>query len=570
MYVLGINPTTAGTGTHDPSAAVFEDGELLFGAEEERFTREKHAERTFPESAIRASLEFCDIGLTDVETVSVAWQPRQMARTDIRLALRRPTLPSAYRIVQSLRNYRTARTRLENHLARIETPVPPIRTHVHHRCHAASAFYPSGFEKALVVTLDGRGERDATVVWRGDSDGLERLRTYSFPNSLGAFYSTVTAYLGYRPNNGEGKIMGLAPYGRRNQEIEHKLRQLVETGVDYDVTALEFHTDGAVGKLESLFDRPRRSTGGAFTDWEKDLAHVTQRLLEETVVDIVRTYCQDQQLSKVALAGGVALNCKMNKRVMELEEVERTFIQPVAHDAGGAVGAGWLEFDAGSVDPMSTVAWGPAYSTADAVRMLDTCKIPYSEPEDIYREVASRLADGELIGWMQGRLEMGPRALGNRSILADPRSTESRDRVNELVKHRERWRPFAPSMLETAAEEYLVDAEPAPYMIKTFDVVEHKREEIAAVLHPGDGTTRPQTVTERQNPRYHALISAFEDLTGVPVVLNTSFNDNGEPIVATPAEAVRDFFSMGLDTLVIEDLLVEKPVGSRVTVRAVN
>jgi carbamoyltransferase len=558
MYVLGINPTTDGTGTHDPSVVIIEDGDLVFGAEEERFSRDKHARRTFPGSAVRAGLEFCGIELADIDVVSVAWQPREMAKYNLRLALGQEPLRMAYSVVENLKDYQVSLPKIENALAEIGTPVPPIRTHVHHRCHAASAFYPSGFDEALVLTLDGRGERDATVVWRGNGDGLERVRTYEFPNSLGAFFSTVTAYLGYRPNNGEGKVMGLAPYGSRNQEIESRFRELIDTGVDYDVSALDFYGGGAVGKLESLFDRPRRSTRGEFIDWEKDLAHVAQHLLEETVVDIVRTYCRREDTGTVALAGGVALNCKVNKRVSKLDAVDDLFIQPVAHDAGGAIGAGILETDSRDIDEMTTVYWGPEFATSEVTDALEQYKIAYHEPENLEAEIAERIARGELVGWMQGRLEMGPRALGNRSILADPRSVASRERVNEFVKHREQWRPFAPSMLEEAADEYLHDARPAPYMIRTFDVRAEKREEIAAVLHPGDGTTRPQTVREDQNPRYCRLLREFEELTGVPVLLNTSFNDSGEPIVTTPVEAIRDFFSMGLDALAVEDVVLEK------------
>lgn len=559
MYVLGINPTTEGTGTHDPSAVILDDGALAFGAEEERFSRDKHARETFPARAIRAGLDYCDLELADIDRVAVAWQPREKAKYDLRLAVENSPLHSAYQVVQNLKDYKVAPAKIENGLAEIGTPVPPVEYRVHHRCHAASAFYPSGLDEALVVTLDGRGERDATVVWKADADGLERLRTYEFPNSLGGFYSAVTVYLGYRANNGEGKVMGLAPYGTRNQEIEDRLRTLIDTGVDYDVSALNFHTGEAVGTLESLFDRPRRSTRREFTDWEQDFARVAQELLEETVADIVETHCRTHDLDAVGLAGGVALNCKMNKRIMELDDVDEIFVQPVAHDAGGALGAALLESGGEGIGEMSTVYWGSDYSMAEITDTLSTCKIGYAEPDDLEREVATRLADGELVGWFQGRLEMGPRALGHRSILADPRTADSRDRVNEFVKHREEWRPFAPSMLEDAVEDYLVDGEPAPYMIKTFDVVPEKKDEIAAVLHPADDTTRPQTVREEQNSRYYTLLREFEDITGVPVVLNTSFNDSGEPIVNTPVEAIRDFFSMGLDALVIEDVLLEKP-----------
>jgi carbamoyltransferase len=393
---------------------------------------------------------------------------------------------------------------------------------------------------------------------------MRKVRTYEFPNSWGFLYAAVTKYLGFRPWNGEGKVMGLAPYGSRNRDIESRLRDVIDTGVDYDVTDLVNGTvRDAVAELERLFDRPRRSDAESFTDWEKDLAYTVQMLLEETVTQIVATYCRRLDVENVALAGGVALNCKMNKRVMEVDIVDGTFVQPVAADSGSAIGAGMLEYSPREIEPMSTVYWGPEYDTDAVEAELRKNKIEFTEPDDVAGAVAERVADGALAGWFQGRMEMGPRALGNRSIVADPRTAESLDRINRYVKHREEWRPFAPSILEDAMGDFVVDPAPAPYMIKTFDVREGARDRIPAVLHAGDGTTRPQSVRRDQNPRYYDLIDAFAELTGVPAVLNTSFNDHGEPIVNRPAEAIKDFFGMGLDVVALGDVLVEKRPAAR-------
>jgi carbamoyltransferase len=365
--------------------------------------------------------------------------------------------------------------------------------------------------------------------------------------------------LGYYPNNGEGKVMGLAPYGERNHEIETALQGVIDTGVNYDVT--EITTGGfeyGVERLEDIFGRSRNTTRGEFDQWEKDLAFTTQYLLEETVTEITDKYLKKFGLNNVGLAGGVALNCKMNRRVMELDAVDQIFIQPVANDAGSAVGAGMLECGPTSISEMNETYFGPEFSAESIRQTLEKNKINYEEPDDLEQVIAEDIADGELVGWFQGQLEMGPRALGNRSILADPRTEESRDRVNRYVKHREEWRPFAPSMLEEVVGEYLQDHEPSPYMIKTFNTKPEKRDEISAVIHLGDDTTRPQTVREDQNPRYYRLINEFGDITGVPVVLNTSFNDHGEPIVNRPSEAIKDFFGMGLDVLVLNDFVVRK------------
>jgi carbamoyltransferase len=555
-------------GSHDPSAAIFQNGELVFGVEEERLTRDKHAVNTFPEQAIRSCLDHCNIKFDEVDKIVLPWDPDLYTQSFVSSLKEAVTGPESAR----MKFYQTGQAakksfvsmmfsleRINDRLEDIGSQVPPIEVQSHHLCHAASALYPAPFDSGLVLTLDGRGEYDSTVVWEAKNSSLERIETWEYPNSLGTFFGTVTKFLGYYPNNGEGKVMGLAPYGERNDEIETALQGVIDTGVNYDVTEI---TAGGfeygVERLEDLFGRSRNTTRGEFDQWEKDLAFTTQYLLEETVTEITDKYLKKLGSNNVGLAGGVALNCKMNRRVMELDAVDQIFIQPVANDAGSAVGAGMLECGPTSISEMNEAYFGPEFSTESIKQTLEKNKINYEEPDDLERAIAKRLADGDLVGWFQGQLEMGPRALGNRSILADPRTEASRDRVNKYVKHREEWRPFAPSMLEEEMERYLEHAEPSPYMIKTFATKPENRDDITAVLHPSDATTRPQTVREDQNPRYYRLISEFEQLTGVPVVLNTSFNDHGEPIVTKPTEAIKDFFGMGLDVLVLEDLLIKK------------
>ena len=567
-YTLSFKPATSMFGSHDPSAAISRDGTILFGIEEERLSRQKHATGTFPRRAIEACLDYADVTLAEIDRVLVPYLPKLRTKIifhDLKQAVRdddsllRKLGSSLLLPKHHLVRHLYPLSEVEDRLSALGDSVPPVEMRQHHACHAASAFHPSGFSEALVVTIDGRGEYDSTVVWHGTEDGLERIRTYEYPNSLGNFYAIVTEFLGYRAFNGEGKVMGLAPYGSRNEAIESTLRSLIDTGVDYDITGLSGGgREKGVRRLEEEFGRERNKTEGEFDKWEQDLAHTAQKLLEETVLAIVETYLKDVGTDNVALAGGVALNCKLNKRIMMSERTDDVFIQPVAHDGGLALGALMLEQSPNEIPAKSTVYHGPEYGI-DAIRTrLENNKLDYTEPDDVARYTAEKIAEGNLVGWFQGRMEMGPRALGNRSILADPRTETSLDRVNEFVKHREQWRPFAPSMLEDAMDEYLVNAEPSPYMIKTFDTVPEHREEITAVVHPADKTTRPQTVREDQNPRYYRLIEEFEQITGTPVVLNTSFNDHGEPIVMTPSEAIKDFFGMGLDVLVLEDLVLEK------------
>jgi len=579
-YVLSFKPTTRGFGEHDPSAVLFDDGKIISGVEQERISRNKHATNEFPSGAVSECLSEADIDISDVDEIRLPYRPELVIKllyNNVRKVAFNPSLLSDTErggpegaggfglVLKNLNTYRLAKNGSLSELVRqklqqdFDGEIPQIRTLEHHRCHAASALHPSGFSTGLVLTMDGMGEYDSTVVWKAKDGDLERYRTYSHPNSLGHFYGVVTEYLGYRAFNGEGKVMGLAPYGERNPDIEDKLLELIDVGADYDVTDLTTGGMGAgVQRLEDLFGRERNREKGVFDDWHEDLAFTTQYLLEETVIDIIEEHLGEVETSNVGLSGGVALNCKMNKRVMEHDSVDELFIQPVSHDGGLAVGAGMLERYPSTVPDMINVYWGPEYETDEIRATLEKNKIDFSEPDDLERTVAEYIVDGELVGWFQGRLEMGPRALGNRSILADPRTEESRDRVNKYVKHREEWRPFAPSMIEEAAEEYLVNGEKSPYMVKTFDVRDEKKDEVTAVLHPGDDTTRPQTVREDQNPRYYRLISEFENITGVPVVLNTSFNDHGEPIVNTPKEAIKDFYAMGLDVLVLNDIVVEK------------
>ncbi|MFH5802333.1 carbamoyltransferase [Haladaptatus sp. CMAA 1911] len=567
-YTLAFKPAIRLYGRHDPSAVLFEDGEVVYGIEEERLSRTKHAPQTFPTNAIRACLDYRDLELGDVSKILLPYDPTLQSKIldhYVRDFVRLDGIDSKARhlewLVKSQMQGRFFPTsQVESRLAEIGTPVPSIETRSHHACHAASAFHPSGFDEALVLTVDAKGEYDSTAVWRGDETGLTRVRTYEHPNSLGLFFAVITEYLGYRMFNGEGKVMGLAPYGEENEAIEDALRDLITPGVNYDVTGLtkRWDTNHGVRKLEETLGRPRNDTPGEFDQWQKDLAYTAQKLLEETVLDMATTYANAIGTKNVALAGGVALNCKLNMRLIESDTVENVFIQPVANDAGLALGAGWLDQSPMDVPEMTDVYLGSEYETDEIVDLLEMNKISYKRPDNLERYVAEKLADGALVGWFCGRLEMGPRALGSRSILADPRTIASRDRVNKFVKHREEWRPFAPSMLEEAAEEYLKNGQPAPFMITASNVKPEKRDDIEAVLHPADDSTRPQTVRSDQHPRYHTLISEFDNITGVPVVLNTSFNDHAEPIVETPTQALKDFYGMGLDVLVLEDVIIEK------------
>ena len=524
-YGLAINPAVDGFGSHEPSAVLFRDGTLVFGVEEGRLVGRKHAPGRFPTRAIRACLEHADLSLGEIDGVLLPW--RAGSGTDA----------------------------VERRLRRIGRPLPPIETFSHHACHAASAFFPSGFEEALVLTIDARGSRHSTVVWHGDGGDLHRLAAYPAPNSLGYLYGAVTGYLGYRVFGGEGTVMALSAYGGPNPEIRSRLREVVETGPEYDVTGLVGGgIPSGIARLEALFERPRAGPADPTDALACDLAFETQRLLEEVVRSICRRYLDRLGTGTVCLAGGVATNSAMNGRIAADAGVSGLFVPPVPHDAGAPIGAGLLAGDRRGSPP--SVYCGPSSSQAAIDRLLRRRDIDADRPEDLAQRVATRLADGAVVGWFQGRLEMGPRALGNRSVLADPRDRGARERINAFVKHRAPWRPFAPSVLDSAADS-LFEGSVDPYMTRTAAVRSEARRAIPATIHPADGTARAQAVSRERNPRFHRLLGEFEASTGVPALLNTSFNDRGRPIVATPADALSAAGSMALDLLVLGEAVIE-------------
>lgn len=564
-YTLSFKPSGGRFGSHDASTAIFKDGELEFCIEEERLCRSKHAVDTFPEESIKKCLDSCDIGLESVNKVLIPYNwglRRFIAPQLIKESFKNGSVPEKIlgfeRAIENQLywNFCTEEA-IRDRLSDIGEFTGDVEELEHHKCHAASAFYPSGFKSAIIATLDGVGEHDSTVIWKGTEDGIKKLESYKYPNSLGVFYSAVTQFLGFRRLNGEGKIMGLAPYGEKS-ETGSKLRSLVETSSEYDVTQITGDgEDSAVKKLEKVFGRDRRQKGEPINRFHKNLAYAAQGILEETAKSLIKKHSENYDESKICFAGGTALNCKMTKKVRELDCVDQIYVQPAAHDAGLSTGAGFLKYpEAGR--KFSSVYTGPEFSREEIKKTLERNKIEYSKPENLERYIAERMSEGKLVGWFQGRTEFGPRALGNRSILADPRTEESRKRINEHVKGRENWRPFAPTILEDHREDLLISSQEAPYMAQTFDVKREWIDRLEAVIHPEDQTSRPQTVSKEENPRYQELISEFENITGVPAVLNTSFNRSGEPIVNTPEEALRAFYSMGLDLLVLEDLIVKK------------
>lgn len=595
MHILGISCFF-----HDAAAALVRDGELVAAVEEERFTRKKH-DPEFPANAIRYVMAEAGIGPADVDYVVFFEKPFLKFERILSTAL--GTFPRGARVFQSaMTTWLVDKLWIAGRITQ-ETGVPRERIlfSEHHLSHAASAFFCSPFEEAALLTVDGVGEWATATTGRGRGTDIQLLREVRFPHSIGLLYSAFTAFLGFEVNEGEYKVMGMAPYGQ--PRYVDKVWKLVTMAPDgsfaLDLDYFTFHRstkNSYSAKFVELFGPPRPTNDRFFTatsgypsyfgarptDFDEqarrnqhyaDIAASIQVVTEELVVNMARALHEETGLDRLCLAGGVALNSVANTRIWRSSGFKELYVQPAAGDSGGALGAALYAYHALLGKPrsftMDHAFWGPAYRDADVRAFLEGESIPYERLEEpaLVDRVAEAIDGGAVIGWFQGRAEWGPRALGHRSILADPRRAEMKDVVNTKIKYREPYRPFAPSVLADRVGEFFdapgVAAQyPSRFMLLVVDVAPSKRDVIPAVTHV-DGTGRLQSVTREGNERYHTLISRFGQATGVPVLLNTSFNLRGEPIVNTPREAYTTFIRSQLDALVLENCLVWKDAGRR-------
>ena len=593
MRVLGISAFY-----HDSAAAVVEDGRIVAAAQEERFTRKKH-DADFPQHAIDYCLREAGVGLEACDFVAFYDKPflnfERLLETYLAFAPRgfqsfRMAIPVW--IKEKLFQKRLITQELKATAPEFDWDSKLLFTE-HHQSHAASAFYPSPFEDAVILTMDGVGEWATTSVGLGHGNHLEMVKEIHFPHSLGLLYSAFTYYTGFRVNSGEYKIMGLAPYGepRYRDLILERLMDLKDDGTfrldlsyfDY-CTGLRMTND----RFYDLFGGPARQSEEQVTKREMDLAASVQAVTEEVVLRLTRALARDTGVSNLCLAGGVALNCMANGKVLRDGAFENIWVQPAAGDAGGALGAaltavhlfqGRPRATNGQLDAMQGGYLGPAFDQQEIERRLSEAGASYEVVDDeaLLETVVDALTAEQAVGWFQGRMEFGPRALGNRSILGDPRSPNMQKTLNLKVKYRESFRPFAPSVLaEDAAEWFELDRE-SPYMLQVADVRSvHRRDMteeekslfgidklnvprsgIPAVTHV-NYSARVQTVHRETNPRYHALLSAFKARTGCPVLVNTSFNVRGEPIVCTPEDAFRCFMGTGIEVLAVGNCLLKK------------
>jgi carbamoyltransferase len=558
MITLGVNYSQM----HDSSACIVRDGELLFAVAEERISRQKHDAR-FPQNAIQACLDFAGVTARQLDEVCFGWQvPGASFRHDLKCyALGK--MPVNYLSGLNSTLHFLSMWHQDGGAKRFTQNFGAVNARTrfvdHHLAHALSAYAFSGFDEAAVVVMDGRGAWEATSIWHGRDGRLEHVLTIPFPDSVGLFYSEFTAYLGFQRNSDEWKVMGLAPYGQRGVDLG--------AFIDPEATPYRVHTKrliangaGACSGLTQLLG-PQRVGESEIDERHKNIAFAVQEACEIAMMSVVHMAVEKTNCKNVCLAGGVALNSKGNGEIVRSGIVEKFFVQPAASDDGVALGAALAPYlDGGGKlpnKPMRHAYFGPCFDDETIEAALRTYKLHYRRVTDPAACAAELLSQGKILGWFQGRMEFGPRALGSRSILADPRDPEMNAKVNNAVKFREWWRPFAPSLKKESAGEYLESATDSPFMILTAQVRPEKRGVIPSVTHV-DGSARPQTVEKGINPLYWRLIDEFGKRTGVPVVMNTSFNLRGEAIVHTPTDAIRTFFSSGMDALAIGSFVVEK------------
>jgi len=560
---------------HDAAACLLQDGRIIASVQEERFSRKKHDEG-FPKAAIEYCLKEAGVTIEDVDYVGFYDKPWTKFERILYTYL--ATFPRSYRSFLKVIPIWMKKKLWVSHLIRKELHYRGrILFSEHHLSHASSAFFVSPFEKAAILTVDGVGEWATASFAVGEGNQIRLLKEIKFPHSLGMLYSAFTYYLGFEVNDAEYKVMGLAPYGRPvyADRIKKELFRMQPDGsfkVNMKYFAYDYGWTMTNGKFDKLFGVPRRIPEGPLEQVHKDLAASVQQVTSECMVRMAQHLVEETQCRNLCLAGGVALNCVANGEILRNTSVQELFIQPAASDAGGSLGVACHIYYQLLGKPrkfrQTHAFYGPGYSQEEIEKFLTEQGASYDvlSERELVRTTSRLIADQHVVGWFQGRMEFGPRALGARSILADARNPENRDRVNQKIKFREGFRPFAPSVLEERVSEYFELDRPSPYMLLVAQVRPEKRE-IPAVTHV-DGSARIQTVRRVENPLYYDLIKAFESDTGCPVafesdtgcpvILNTSFNIRGEPIVCTPHDAYQCFLRTRMDDLVIGNCLLSK------------
>ena len=596
MFILGISCYY-----HDSAATLLKDGEIIAAAQEERFTRKKQ-DSSFPFNAILYCLSTQNISLVDV--TEVVYYEKPLLTFERLLETYLSTAPRGGRSFVSamqvwLKEKLFLKSQLKKNLKQVQeslgshtTDIPNLLFSEHHLSHAAAAFYPSPYEEAAILCMDGVGEWATTSAWIGKGKSIQPLWEISFPHSLGLLYSAFTYYCGFKVNSGEYKLMGLAPYGEPKyvNKIKDKLIDIKEDGTfRLDISFFKFHRGFRMTgrKFHNIFGRPPRKAETELTQFHMDIAASIQVVTEEIVLKLSKTMRQETGIKNLCLSGGVALNCVANGKLLQEKIFDDIWIQPASGDAGSALGAalvGWHQHQeqervVDTNDSMKGTYLGPEFSNDDITQYLEQIHAPFhthSDP-DLFERLADELEKGHVIGWFNGPMEFGPRALGGRSIIGDPRNQKMQSVMNLKIKYRESFRPFAPSVLEEDVNNQFEMNAKSPYMLlvapvkkelckqmteeedKLFGIekLNIPRSSLPAITHV-DYSARVQTVCARTNPRYYNLISAFKRKTGCPTIVNTSFNVRGEPIVCTPQDAYRCFMRTEMDVLVLQNQILFK------------
>lgn len=569
MKILGL----AAPFGHDASAALLVDGKLVAAVEEERFLRKKHAKDEVPAESVKYCLKAAGLKPSDIDAVAFPWSLKALRARRLEYFFRTfPANPSrAYKkFFRNIQEYRGQTSFIEKTL--VSSGFGPVRPKVHwiehHLAHAASSFYLSGFDRAAVMSIDGGGELVSTMIGAGNGSRIRKIKEIIAPDSLGNFYSTMTEYLGFEREDGEYKVMGMAPFGDAwKADLDHilwwnKKRRTYCCNDEY-----VWVPRSKRARLDKVYSKKMIEEFGPEREGDElnvpyiHIAAATQKKLQDMTVRLLESYLADElrEHGNLCFAGGCALNVSLNRVLMNHPLVKRLWVQPASHDAGTSLGAAvYAAAHYGDkVETMEHVYYGPEYSQQDIEKALQSSTFYYKKSPDICETVAGLLAEGKIVGWFQGRMEWGPRALGNRSILGNPTIKGTNDRINSIIKFRERWRPFCPSMLEEYASEILGSSHPSPFMTFAFEVSPTWKTRVPEAVHV-DGTCRPQIVEEKHNPRYHRMISLFLRKTGVPVVINTSLNRRGEAMICSPQDALLMFSESGLEYLAMGDYLVAK------------
>lgn len=557
MIILGITSPIS----WNSAAAIVKDGQLLAAVEEERFNGIKHSPRILPQKSIEFCLSFARVKPEDVDAIALGFlSPAGYWTKTVLENFKEGDFSRVLRECGTTAEYFVGMVRLSEWLSkkgfRMEGDKKIVlRFYPHHLAHAASAFRCSGFQSANVITVDGQGEDDSGSIWKAENNKLRKILKIGHHQSIGWVYSEATNLLGFKSHSHEGKIMGLAGWGKRRLPTD-ELWAVSENDYLLQKKWLD--------KFYQQFG-PVRNRYDDLTDRHRNIALTVQKFTERAGVALAKKAYSKNKSENFCLAGGVTLNCDTNQRISELPFVENLFIQPAANDAGTAIGGALElanELGENADFEMRHAYWGPEYSNDEIENVLREAKVNYEKVKNIEKITAEMINKGKIIGWFQGRLEIGPRALGHRSILAHPGLKGMKDKVNKEVKHRENWRPFAPSILHESGNDYLKNYRKHQFMVLTFDATKKGLIDISQTVHV-DGTARPQSVEKDVDPRYYKLISEFGKLSGVKAVLNTSFNDSEQPLVNTPKEAVKTFFGTGLDILAIGDFIVEKSIKNK-------